>query len=286
MNHLEGGQGRPNHQEPTPSEAKRPEKNQPTLEVREGRGGVPPPQGEPAQAQPPVESADGTLPQLKRKTGRLRLYSDEERVQRQRDAVKRYDDKRIGTEAYRAYHRKWMKDYRRRRKEQREAEGMPREPGEATRRSRQPEQQTRPYHRRLKLERFGKGRDLAPYTPEEEAEIDSGVPEWEIQSRRIRDQSHSSPAPLSQEQQRKREKRLAYFRDYNLEHRAEKIEYKRRHYKYEKRKPYRQIRAEVEAQRQREGQAGGQPSEPHISQRDREQPDTGQIFPSAPKISH
>jgi hypothetical protein len=32
--------------EPTPSEAKRPEENQPTLEVGEGRGGVPPPQGE------------------------------------------------------------------------------------------------------------------------------------------------------------------------------------------------------------------------------------------------
>jgi hypothetical protein len=48
--------------EPTPSEAKRPEKNQPTLEVGEGRGGVPPPTGErqpePAQVQPPVESAE------------------------------------------------------------------------------------------------------------------------------------------------------------------------------------------------------------------------------------
>ncbi len=32
--------------EPTPSEAKRPENNQPTLAIGEGRGGIPPPQGE------------------------------------------------------------------------------------------------------------------------------------------------------------------------------------------------------------------------------------------------
>ncbi len=39
------GGGAPNR-EPTPSEAKRPEQNQPTLAVGEGLGGVPPPQGE------------------------------------------------------------------------------------------------------------------------------------------------------------------------------------------------------------------------------------------------
>jgi hypothetical protein len=39
------GRGAPNR-EPAPSEAKRPENNQPTLEVGEGRRGVPPPQGE------------------------------------------------------------------------------------------------------------------------------------------------------------------------------------------------------------------------------------------------
>jgi hypothetical protein len=44
-----GGGGAPKR-EPTPSEAKRPENNQPTLEVGEGRHGVPPPQGEQAEA--------------------------------------------------------------------------------------------------------------------------------------------------------------------------------------------------------------------------------------------
>jgi hypothetical protein len=43
--------------EPTPSEAKRPEQNQPTFEVGEGRHGVPPPQGE--QAKPQQESTEG-----------------------------------------------------------------------------------------------------------------------------------------------------------------------------------------------------------------------------------
>jgi hypothetical protein len=50
MNRVEG-QGGPYNQEPTPSEAKRPENNQPTLEVGEGRGGVPPPLREPAKSQ-------------------------------------------------------------------------------------------------------------------------------------------------------------------------------------------------------------------------------------------
>jgi hypothetical protein len=53
MNRVEG-QGGPYNQEPTPSEAKRPENNQPTLEVGEGRHGVPPPQSErqPEQGKP------------------------------------------------------------------------------------------------------------------------------------------------------------------------------------------------------------------------------------------
>jgi hypothetical protein len=51
---VERGAGR--RGEPTPSEAKRPEKNQPTLEVGEGRGGVPPPQGE--QAKPKQEGRE------------------------------------------------------------------------------------------------------------------------------------------------------------------------------------------------------------------------------------
>jgi hypothetical protein len=48
------GGGAP-ERDPTPSEAKRPDRNQPTLEVEEGRGGVPPPPGE--QAKPQQESA-------------------------------------------------------------------------------------------------------------------------------------------------------------------------------------------------------------------------------------
>jgi hypothetical protein len=51
-----GGGGAP-EREPTPSEAKRPENNQPTLEVGEGRHGVPPPQGE--TAKPNQENAEG-----------------------------------------------------------------------------------------------------------------------------------------------------------------------------------------------------------------------------------
>jgi hypothetical protein len=137
------------------------------------------------------------------------------------------------------------------------------------------------HHRRLKLERFGPGRDLAPYTPEEAAEIRSGVSEWEVQSRRIREQSRASPAPLNQEQQSKRDKRLESLRDYRKAHRAEKLGYDRRRYK--KRKSFRQVRAEVEAQRQREREALGQPREADVSQREREQPEAGQIFPSVPK---
>jgi hypothetical protein len=56
-----GGGGAP-EREPTPSEAKRPENNQPTLEVGEGRGGVPPPQGEPAKPQQEGGNAELGLP--------------------------------------------------------------------------------------------------------------------------------------------------------------------------------------------------------------------------------
>ena len=49
------GGGAPNR-EPTPSEANRPDQNQPTLEMGEGRHGVPPPQGE--QSQPQQEGGE------------------------------------------------------------------------------------------------------------------------------------------------------------------------------------------------------------------------------------
>jgi hypothetical protein len=58
VKHERDGAGR-RGEEPTPSQAKRPEKNQPTLEVGEGRGGVPPP-GE--QSQPHQESVANTPP--------------------------------------------------------------------------------------------------------------------------------------------------------------------------------------------------------------------------------
>lgn len=94
------------------------------------------------------------------------------------------------------------------------------------------EKQTRPYRRRLKLNRFGPGRDLAPYTPEEEEEIRSGVPEWEIQSRRIRDrscasdvegekQTENAQGPKKSSYEKHREKKLEYQRKYNQQHKAE-----------------------------------------------------------------
>jgi hypothetical protein len=160
---------------------------------------------------------------------------------------------------------------------------IPREPDEgAPDPTRQPEPRQRPYRPRRKPSRFVKGRDLAPYTPEEEEEMRRGVSEWEIQSRRTRDQSRSSLAPLSPEQQSKREKKLKRSRRYHLNHRAERLEYARRSYHSQKRKSFRQVRAEVEAQRQGERQALGQPSEADIPQRDRERPDARQIFPSPP----
>jgi hypothetical protein len=56
MNVEHRGGGAPNR-EPAPSEAKRPENNQPTLEVGEGRHGVPPP-GEHQQPNSDVEKKE------------------------------------------------------------------------------------------------------------------------------------------------------------------------------------------------------------------------------------
>jgi hypothetical protein len=102
-------------EEPRPLEAKRPEKNQPTLDVREGRGGVPPPQGEwqpeRVEVQPPVESAEGnslvSLPakHLSRKEKQL-VY------------VKRYYQKNkaerlVNQSRYNQEHKKERREYQR-----------------------------------------------------------------------------------------------------------------------------------------------------------------------------
>jgi hypothetical protein len=117
------GGGAP-EREPTPSEAKRPEHNQPTLEVGEGRGGVPPPQGErqpeTAQAQPAVESAEENLlvplpaKHLSRREKQL-IYV--KRYYQKHKAEKlayqsRYDQEHKHKRDRREYMREYMKDYR------------------------------------------------------------------------------------------------------------------------------------------------------------------------------
>ena len=145
-------------------------------------------------------------------------------------------------------------------------------PSQASQPNQQPEQQTRPYQRRLKLEKFGPGRDLAPYTPEEEAEIRRGVSEWEIQSRRTRNHSTSLNVEAKQASQKRsyrkhRAKRLEYQRTYRQEHKAEIQAYDSRRFK--KHKPFRQVLAEVQGQQNRSPQPPPEPSEAGLSHKGR-----------------
>jgi hypothetical protein len=153
-----------------------------------------------------------------------------------------------------------------------------------------PEQQPRPYHHRLKLDRFGQGRDLAPYTPEEEEEIRRGMSEWEIQSRRIRDHSPTSDVEAKQASQKRsyqkhRDKKLAYQRNYNRQryklYKAEMLAPDK--VPYQTHKSYRQIRAEVQEQQNGDRQSIRDHGEADLPQGEQERPDVVQIVPSFPK---
>jgi hypothetical protein len=169
----------------------------------------------------------------------------------------------------------------------------------------QPEQSPKPYPR--VTGRGGKRSiDLAPYTPEEEAEIRRGGSEWEIQSRRIRARSLSAngeggqSTPLAargQEQlspkEKKREshrrsyrkhraKRLEYQRRYDQDHRAEIAEKRQDSYrnKYQKHKPFRQILAEVQEEQRRYPQSlEGQIEAKLIQKEGKQQKKAKHIFP-------
>ncbi len=133
MNRLEGEHGRPDQQETTPAEAKRPENNQPTLKVGEGRGGIAPP--ELAQAQPPVESAEGSSPapltpeqqrkKEKKKASNSRYYQ-KKRTERLADRKTYHEGHKTEIQVYqREYMREYMRDYRQGKRRRSQAEPQP-----------------------------------------------------------------------------------------------------------------------------------------------------------------
>jgi hypothetical protein len=151
----------------------------------------------------------------------------------------------------------------------------------------QPEQLTRPY-RRVAGVRFGRGIDLAPFTPEEEEEIRCGVSEWEIQSRRIKHRLQSSrreggqqvPHDLDGQEQlnRKAKEKAAKKRSY-LKHRTKRLEYQR-NYEHTR---YRQQQAKRQEQQSRLPNPLRQQNEVQVTREERVQPVVTPKFPPSPQ---